>query len=299
MQSALINEGRDLHLHHGPIDLIISAIGSNTAVQRVRTLAENRFATVLNGLVEELTQLRMPVARDCDFSDPIARRMWRATSLFANPLSADECYLTPMASVAGSVADEILSAVVVDKSELLKVWINNGGDIALWQAIDQSSTVGVADPLSGEVLAHATIKADSGISGIATSGQHGRSLSLGIADSVTVLAGNAAIADTAATLIANAVDLPQSGKVTRAPASDVDPDSDLGNQLVTIGVDHLSESECHDALQRGLQLAELFMQQRRIKAAYLVLQGQYVATEYFCCLQYPENHIKSEERVNA
>ena len=66
-----------------------------------------------------------------------------------------------------------------------------------------------------------TIDAATDVRGIATSGQGGRSLSRGIATSVTVLAHNAAAADVAATLIANAVDLPGHPALTRVPADDL------------------------------------------------------------------------------
>ena len=64
--------------------------------------------------------------------------------------------------------------------------------------------------------------------GIATSGWRGRSFSLGIADAVTVLADRAAAADAAATIIANAVDLPGHPAIVRVPACELAPDSDLG-----------------------------------------------------------------------
>ena len=69
--------------------------------------------------------------------------------------------------------------------------------------------------------------------GVATSGRHGRSFSLGIADAVTVLARTASQADAAATIIANAVDLPGHPAVRRMPANELQPDSDLGARPVT------------------------------------------------------------------
>ena len=77
------------------------------------------------------------------------------------------------------------------------------------------------------------IDADDPSRGVATSGRHGRSFSLGIADAVTVLARTASQADAAATIIANAVDLPGHPAIVRCPACDLQPDSDLGARLVT------------------------------------------------------------------
>ena len=43
----------------------------------------------------------------------------------------DANYVTAMASVAGAVADEILS-VMRDAADLDRIYVNNGGDIALY-----------------------------------------------------------------------------------------------------------------------------------------------------------------------
>src|SRR5207253_7339127 len=106
--------------------------------------------------------------------------------------------------------------------------------------------------LFGKVELHS---ADA-VRGIATSGWRGRSFSLGIADAVTVLADRAAAADAAATIIANAVDLPGHPGVTRIPARDLAPDSDLGERLVTQAVGQLSCSEVVAALDAGVVAAE-------------------------------------------
>ena len=58
---------------------------------------------------------------------------------------------------------------------------------------------------------------------------------MGIADSVTVLARTGAVADAAATLIANAVDVDDPA-IRREPAAELAPDSDLGDRLVTVEV---------------------------------------------------------------
>ena len=94
-----------------------------------------------------------------------------------------------------------------------------------------------------------TIDADDPARGIATSGRHGRSFSLGIADAVTVLARTASQADAAATIIANAVDLPGHPAIVRCPANELQPDSDLGARLVTRDVGALGESEIDDGAE--------------------------------------------------
>jgi len=105
------------------------------------------------------------------------------------------------------------------------------------------------------------------------SGWRGRSFSLGIAVAVTVLADHAATADAASTIIANAVDLPGHPAVTRVPARDLAPDSDLGGRLVTQGVGELSRDEIAAALDAGVAVAELLLCEGLIHAAALHLRA--------------------------
>ena len=110
--------------------------------------------------------------------------------------------------------------------------------------------------------------------GVATSGWRGRSFSLGIADAVTLLARTGAEADAAATLVANAVDLPGHPAIRRVPARDLAPDSDLGDRLVTQGVGALAPGEVARALDNGLAVAEDFRRRGLITASALFLCGQ-------------------------
>jgi ApbE superfamily uncharacterized protein (UPF0280 family) len=122
-----------------------------------------------------------------------------------------------------------------------------------------------------------TIRAADPVRGIATSGWRGRSFSLGIADAVTVLACTAAMADAAATMIANAVDLDHPG-ILRRPARDLQCDSDLGPRLVTCAVPPLSPPDRALALDRGLAAAEACRARGLIEGAALFLQGDARAT---------------------
>jgi len=112
------------------------------------------------------------------------------------------------------------------------------------------------------------------VRGIATSGWRGRSFSLGIADAVTLLASRAAMADAAATIIANAVDLPGHPNVIRVPACSLAPDSDLGNRLVTQDVGELSPGEIAAALDAGAVVAHSLLSERLILSAALHLRGE-------------------------
>lgn len=262
--AAMLDDGRRLHLQHGPIDLIIEAMGSEADVRRVYDQARAAFEPVLNDLVAEMALLRRPVG-DAPTGE-IARAMWRAVRPFG-----DE-FITPMAAVAGSVADYMLQAMTAGIS-LDRAYVNNGGDIALF-VNEGTFRIGICDvPMIGRVGGTVEIKPGDGIGGIATSGWRGRSFSFGIADAVTILASSAAAADAAATMVANKVDLPGSQKIMRNAAQELQPDSDLGDRLVTTNVLALEPAEAKSALQRGIDAATGYFARGLFRAAYLALDG--------------------------
>jgi uncharacterized protein len=261
--------GDRLHLQHGPIDLVIGATGADPDVGLAFAAARDHFQTILGELVGELQLLRQPLSGDDPppTESPVARRMIAACW----PHRA--VYITPMAAVAGSVADEIKAAMLAAAPGLRTLYVNNGGDIAVYVATGETLRIGlVADLAKAAPDGVATITAESGIGGIATSGWRGRSFSLGIADAATVLARNAADADAAATIVANAVDV-ASPAVSRAPARSLDPDSDLGDLLVTTDVGALEDRLRRMALDAGLAASRRLCEAGLAAAVYLALQG--------------------------
>jgi uncharacterized protein len=265
--AARLADGR-LHLQHGPIDLIIEAWGAHAEVEAAYQQAGTRFADVLEVLVQELAQLRTPLAGAYPLlRGPVAKRMLAACW----PHRAD--FITPMAAVAGSVADEILAAMCRGR-ELDRTYVNNGGDIALHLAQGHALRLGVVnDACNPAIDATVTLAAAMPVRGLATSGWRGRSQSLGIADAVTVFAADAAAADAAATMIANAVNV-EHAAISRMPARALRADSDLGELPVTVAVGALPASVRAEALARGCERANMLQRQGLIYAAYLALQGE-------------------------
>ncbi|MEH2591383.1 UPF0280 family protein [Bradyrhizobium sp. AZCC 1721] len=269
-QIALLPDGKRLHLQDGPIDLIIEAKGSEGNMRAAYEAAAQRFTGLLDELCEELIELRKAAdpARSA-LNGVVARRMHAAVAPFAG-----EHFITPMAAVAGSVAEEILGAML-GTARLDRAYVNNGGDIALHLTYGEQFTVGLMDrPDHHGVMQTINIEVDDPARGIATSGRHGRSFSLGIADAVTVLARTASQADAAATIIANAVDLPGHPAIIRCPANELEPDSDLGARLVTRDVGALRESEIDDALRVGVSRAQQLLAAGLIEGAALRLLGE-------------------------
>jgi len=268
-QIALLPDGKRLHLQDGPIDLVIEGKGGKGEIRAAYEAATERFTGLLDELCEELTELRKAAdpAR-CSLRGAVARRMHAAVVPFAS-----EHFITPIAAVAGSVAEEILGAML-GVARLDRAYVNNGGDIALHLAGGEQFSVGLMDrPDRHGLMRTMVVEAVDPARGIATSGRHGRSFSLGIADAVTVLARTASQADAAATIIANAVDLPGHPAITRRPANELQPDSDLGARAVTRAVGELREEEIDYALRAGASRAQQLLVAGLIEGAALRLLG--------------------------
>jgi ApbE superfamily uncharacterized protein (UPF0280 family) len=262
--------GERLHLSHGPIDVVLKAWGSVGAVLAAYEAASRRFPAILPELCDELAALRTPLDERPRAEGPVACRMVEACHPFA------DVFVTPMAAVAGAVADELLARMVA-AAELERAFVNDGGDIAVLTTPGHALDIGVAGEYSrgAAPMLNGAIRLDaaSRVGGLATSGARGRSFSLGIADSVTVLARNAAAADVAATLVANAVDI-DSPAIRRRPARELDPDSDLRDIPVTVAVGELTAAEIDAALARGCEQAADFQRRGLIVDAALMLAGQ-------------------------
>jgi hypothetical protein len=281
-QIRMLPDGRRLHMQDGPIDVIVEAFGAPEEIDAAYRAAAARFVSILDELCDELVFLRKPTRADGELpAGAVARRMVEAVEPYAS-----EAFITPMAAVAGAVAEEIL-AVMTAAAQLSRAYANDGGDIALFLAPGEKFVVGMVErPDRASLFGTTSIHSTDAIRGIATSGWRGRSFSLGIADAVTILADTAAIADAAATVVANAVDLPGHPAVNRTPAATLAPDSDLGERLVTQSVGRLTAAEIANALDAGVVVAERLCTAGLIRAAALNLQREtrIVSAEGRSCL---------------
>ena len=262
-------EGGRLFLQHGPINLVVRAWGAAGAVENSYRALIDVFPSWLGLLVAELPRLRMaevdhlPLPRG-----RIAGRMAAAVRVCRSGFG------TPMAAVAGAVADEAVR-ILSSQTGVDRAYVNNGGDIALHLSEGTRLSVGVVPSLREAIpRARIDITSESAVRGVATSGWRGRSRSLGIADAVTVLARSAAVADAAATLIASSVDVDHPG-IRREPACSLDENSDLGDRLVTIAVPRLRDAVVDVALDAGLRTARNLCAQCAIEGAALTVQGRW------------------------
>jgi ApbE superfamily uncharacterized protein (UPF0280 family) len=138
--AALLLDGR-LHLQHGPIDCLCRAWGEPPEVHRAYDQATQFFATVLDDLCAELALLRAALPAHPP-SGRIARAMYAACMPFADR------FITPMAAVAGAVADGVLAAMVEGR-DVARAFVNNGGDIAFHLAPGSSLRCGLVTDLGG------------------------------------------------------------------------------------------------------------------------------------------------------
>tara|TARA_Y100000992_G_C21204105_1_gene462022 strand:+ start:156 stop:1010 length:855 start_codon:yes stop_codon:yes gene_type:complete len=259
-------EDNRLFLRHGPINIVLEAIGidKDLAYQNVK----GYFETLLEQLVLDMELLKEEVVFNRKFNNKISQSMQDATERYS------PTFITPMAAVAGSIADNILR-VLINNTNLEKAYVNNGGDVSFYlnkNQIMKTSLAAIPNMI-------AEIKYKDKSRGIATSGWRGKSFSRGIADSVTVLADNAAMADAAATMIGNAVDIYNHPKIKKQPANEMYEDSDLKNLLITVEVGLLTKVEIKEALKNGYQTALQYINKDLINTALIQL------SEYFCIVQ--------------
>jgi len=195
--------------------------------------------------------------------------------------------LTPMAAVAGTIADAVADWLFIRGST--KVVVDNGGDIAIRLTTNETVTVGIRPRISHLDISHVLNLDDRKPSwGVTTSGRGGRSLTRGIASGVTVIAENASIADAAATSIANAC-VVEDSSIVKIPAEQLDPNSDLKGINVTVDVGVLSRGKMLQAVQTALSKADTLCRRKLIVGALIALEDIFVMTENVRELIAPSN----------
>ena len=200
--------------------------------------------------------------------------------------------LTPMAAVAGTIADGV--ADFLFSRGMTKVIVNNGGDIAVRFMAPNRVRVGLRERVDRQEFFHAVslrvpFEKEGAAFGIATSGLGGRSLTCGIASAATIIAKTASLADAAATAVAN-VSFVKSPGVIRRSAETIDPQTDIPGTMVTVNVKGLDQKTRVKAVSQSLELAERFVEKGIILGAFVVVDGESGMTRFF------EENLVSKER---
>jgi len=207
---------------------------------------------------------------------PLLRVMWEAAILVGDP------DLTPMAAVAGTIADATADYLV--GLGMTRVVVNNGGDVALRLVSGERLSVGIRPDVTDRRISHRVVLTpELHVGGVCTSGLGGRSLTRGVASAATVFACRAAVSDAAATAVANAT-LIAIPAVERRRAEEIDPDTDIKGLDVTVTVGNLSETEIAAAIDQGIRRADRLIDEGVIAGACVAVKGRMECTEAFAQL---------------
>jgi ApbE superfamily uncharacterized protein (UPF0280 family) len=272
-RSVHLLQGGSVLVECGPMRLIIDARVGKVAQPQQAARAADEAVSFLEGVAAARPFLgrdyREQVAR---ITDPLALKMIASVQAVAD---AD---LTPMAAVAGTIADAV--ADFLFQRGMTRVLVDNGGDIAIRSCDGEPVTVGIRPQVDRRSLSHAVVlEPERTAWGVATSGTGGRSLTRGVLEAAVVIAADAATADAAATAVANASHI-LDGAVIRRPAEAIDPHTDIAGLEVTAGVGALTEEGRRMALDQALGRAEELIGARIILGALVACQGRIAMTRF-------------------
>jgi ApbE superfamily uncharacterized protein (UPF0280 family) len=258
----------------GPMRLVISAsVGKVPQKEMGVRAAEESFS-----YLERLARLRdllgtrvSEISRDLD--DSLAVTMVRSV------LAVGDEDLTPMAAVAGTIADGV--ADFLFNRGMTRVVVDNGGDVAVRLEQGASVKVGIRAEIGDRNISNVIVLDSRSPSwGVTTSGLGGRSLTRGVASAATVIARSASLADAAATAIANA-SFVDDAHVIQRPAEEIDPNTDIAGLPVTVKVGPLSAGKKSTALSRAMKRTAELLRQEVILGGFVAVQGKVAMTDFF------------------
>ncbi|MDD3844882.1 MAG: hypothetical protein PHC90_00835 [Syntrophorhabdaceae bacterium] len=254
-----------MYVEVGPASLVITGEKRGVPFLFLREEIEELVRSILRDIRECLPILRQKAYRIKNVSHlpEVAKRMTEAVKL------VDENNLTPMAAVAGAVADMVKEHFAMQDLDLLTV--NNGGDLSLFNKTGRPLRVGIGNIISGKPTPYVMILDGVHDLGMATSGFGGRSLTLGLADTVTAVAKTAVLADAAATHICNRTNV-ETDLAVREKARLIDPGTDIPEEDVTVAVGSLSPELVARALGCGLTAANALRERTIIEYAAIALK---------------------------
>lgn len=264
----VLKEGRVL-VDHGPITMVIEARLRGEPYTHAAVAGAYEAIELLDKLSHQLSiakKLIGDIAFDERYKYPLVlRKMIESVELLKEP------DFTPMASVAGTIADMVKARVLEAGADYALV--NNGGDIS-YQASNEEGymRIGIISDLSNNKPTHVIKINNSAVKGVCTSGFGGRSLTKGVASAVTVLAASGSYADAAATSIANATDC-QDPSMIRCFAEELDYSTDIRGQLVTKHIGDLEKCNMETAVRNGLKRAKALYDNKMIEGAVIFLKN--------------------------
>lgn len=268
-----ILQGGSVMVECGPMRLVIDArVGKVPQPQQAVRAADEAVR-----FLEAVARSRPFLGRDYrrlmpHITDPLALKMVASVKVVGDQ------DLTPMAAVAGTIADAV--ADFLFERGMTRVLVDNGGDVAIRSCDGEPVTVGIRSQVDTKSISHAIVLGPEGTAwGIATSGLGGRSLTRGVVDAATIVAADASLADAAATAVANASYVEHSA-VIQKPAEKIDPFTDISGLEVTVNVGPLPEEKKHQAIDHAIRRAEELVQHGLILGAFVAFQGKTTMTRF-------------------
>jgi len=260
-----------MYLEIGPASLVVIGEKDGRPYDFDRVRVENMIRVIMEEIRNCLPILKQKANRikKSRFLPDVAKKMVMAAQLI------DGATLTPMSAVAGAVADSVIDHFRNEGLDFMSV--NNGGDISILNSSRRLVRVGIGDIKQNKPISRVLSVEGLNEFGMATSGFGGRSFTLGLADSVTVVAENGATADAAATHICNCTSV-ATDRVVRRKASEIDPLTDIGDEYVTVSIGQLNDKLIATALDNGLTIAANMKKQQMIYDAVIDLRGSMVTT---------------------
>ena len=256
----------------GPMRLIIRAWNKGKPQIHLAHRAAEKSFMYLERIARHRSELSRPFPKiEAPPADALAIAMVQSVD------AVGDFDLTPMAAVAGTIADAVADWLF--GCGVTRAIVDNGGDISIRLLENETVTVGIRSDVNDRKISH-VVCLDAGqiTYGITTSGVGGRSFTKGIASAVTVLAARASVADAASTAIANACFVEDS-RIVQLPAEKIDPNSDLAGTLVTTEVGPLSSEKKLTAIKSAQKKAEYLLQKGVIIGAFIALGNQFVITD--------------------
>jgi ApbE superfamily uncharacterized protein (UPF0280 family) len=258
----------------GPMRLVISAfLGKVVQREMAVKAAEESFV-----YLERIARLRGKLGRRYTripegLDDSLAIQMVH------NAVRVGDADLTPMAAVAGTIADAVSNFLF--KRGMTKVVVDNGGDVAVRLGKGATVKIGIRSDIGRKEISHViSLDSRSASWGVTTSGLGGRSLTRGVASAATVIARSASVADAASTAIANASFVKDEG-VIQQQAEDIDPETDLAGFPVTVKVASLNKEKRARAVSNAMEKAESLIDRDIIFGAFVAVQGEVAMTRFF------------------
>jgi ApbE superfamily uncharacterized protein (UPF0280 family) len=258
---------------NGPMRIIIQAWNKKKSDIKMASKAAEFSFTCLEQVAQHheiLKQVHFHLPKGLD---PVSRAMVESVMVTGEKDS------TPMAAVAGSIADAVADWLF--NKGMTRVIVNNGGDIAIRIAENETARVGIRIRVKSPIISHVVELSSLYPSwGVNTSGLGGRSLTWGIASAVTAFARTSSLADAAATSIANAC-FASDDSIVQVMARKVDPNTDIRETLVTIKTGKLKKSCISKALNRALNKAEQYVEKGIIQGTFIAVEDEFLLTHGF------------------